>query len=104
MWEGQVQLHLQIHICVVPLDGPLHLWLHSHIYLTLDDGGVNSRSRSISSSVYLNIICSTFTKVIFFFYFSSAILIALNDDLELIVLCRLRTFSKMKLISVPTHY
>ena len=33
------QLHLQIHISVGSFEGPLHLWLHSHIYLTLDDGG-----------------------------------------------------------------
>ena len=33
------RLHLWIHICVVPFEGPLHLSLQSHICLTLDDGG-----------------------------------------------------------------
>ena len=36
---AMVQLHLWIHIYVVPFKGPLHLWLQSHICLTLDDGG-----------------------------------------------------------------
>ena len=33
------QLHLWIHICVLPFEGPPHLWLQSHICLTLDDVG-----------------------------------------------------------------
>ena len=34
-----LQIHLWIHICVVPFEGPPNLWLKSHICVTLDDGG-----------------------------------------------------------------
>ena len=30
---------LKIHICVVPFEGPLHLWLKSHLCFTLDHMG-----------------------------------------------------------------
>ena len=31
--------HLQIHICVLPFEGPLHLQFQSHICLTFGEGG-----------------------------------------------------------------
>ena len=39
--QGGSQLHLQIHIHVLPFDGPIHLWFQSQICLTLGEGGSN---------------------------------------------------------------
>ena len=54
-----------------------------------------SLNLNISSniSVYLNIICSMLMMG-HIFYFSSAILVAMNDNLELTVWCRLTDFFK----------
>ena len=37
--QFQIQIHLWIIICVKPFEGPLHLWLLSHLCLTLDHVG-----------------------------------------------------------------
>ena len=55
-------------------------------------------------SVYLNIICFMSTEAIYFI-FQGFILVALNDNLECTVfMLDLETFSKIKLICVPTQY
>ena len=51
---------------------------------------------------YLSQYYLFFVYISHIFYFSSAILIALNDNLELYV--DLETSSKIKLICIPTHY
>ena len=45
-YQLQIWIQLQIHICVVPFEGPLHLWFQCHLCFTLDRVGVNSRSSS----------------------------------------------------------
>ena len=55
-------MQLQIHICVVPFQGQLHLWLQSHLCITIDHvWGVNSGSGSSSRSIFglylLTLIC-----------------------------------------------
>ena len=87
------QLHLQVHICVVPFEDILHLWLQSHIYLTLYDGGSTPYPDPYPvlfiSIAFALLLCKSDV-----FTVTRAILIALNDDLELIVLCRIRDFFK----------
>ena len=36
---SQLQIQLQICICVVPFEDALHIWLQSHLCLTLDEVG-----------------------------------------------------------------
>ena len=91
IWGGQ--LHLQIHICVVPFEGPLHLWVQSHICITLDDGG-STPSPDPSLVLFISILFALHLHKPYFFLFSSAILIALNENLQLTILCRFRDFFK----------
>ena len=109
--QHHLQIHLWIHICLLtfegPLhlqfqshtyhtlheEGPLHLWLQSHICLTLDDGK-STTSLDPSPGLFISMSFALHLHKPYFFYFSSAILIALNDNLELTVLCRLRDFFK----------
>ena len=83
------QLHLHLHICVVPFGGPLHLCLQSHISLTLDHGG-----STLSSVLFILILYALHLHKPYFFYISSTILITLNDNVEHTVLCRLSDFFK----------
>ena len=71
------------------------LWLHSHIYLTLDDGG-STPDPDPYPVLFISILFALLLhKVhIFFLLFKCTILIALNDDLVLILLCRHRDFFK----------
>ena len=93
-----IKIQLQIHIYVVPFEHPLHLQLQSHVCLTLDLVGQSFSVPTLLHYLhkwtfhpiflfYLNIICSC-VYISHNFYFSSAIFIALNDHLELTVLCR----------------
>ena len=79
---------------VLPFEGQLHLWLQSHICLTLDDGG-STPSPDPFPVLFTSILFALHLhNLSILFYFSSAILIALNDNLELTVLCRFRDFFK----------
>ena len=52
-------MQLQIHICVVPFQGQLHLWLQSHLCLTFRScvcRGINTVSGSSSRSIFLQVI------------------------------------------------
>ena len=50
----QFWLQLQIYICVVPFEYPLHHQLHFHVHFTLDYvGGINSMSGSNSRSIFV---------------------------------------------------
>ena len=52
-WTFYPLMQLQIHICVVPFQGQLHLWLQSHLCITIDHvWGVNSGSGSSSRSIF----------------------------------------------------
>ena len=55
-------MQLQIHICVVPFQGQLHLWLQSHLCITIDhvwrvNSGSGSSYRSIFGLYLLTLIC-----------------------------------------------
>ena len=80
------RIHLQIHICAVPFEGPLHLWLQSHICLNLHD--------QLHLWLRLSHYYLLYIYISHIFYFSSAILIALNDNFKPTVLCRLRDVFK----------
>ena len=54
-----MQLQMKIHICVVPFQGQLHLWLQSHLCLTFRScvcRGINTVSGSSSRSIFLQVI------------------------------------------------
>ena len=53
--QFQIWIQLQIHICVVPFEGPLHLQLQSHLYLTLDHvgGGSTPEKCGVNSTFFL---------------------------------------------------
>ena len=48
-----LQIYLQMYIYVVCFEGLLHLWLQSHLCLTLDGGVVNSCAMAQSPVTYL---------------------------------------------------
>ena len=94
---------LCIHIFVVPFEAPLHLQLQSHLCLTLHHAGWSFWVPTILC--YLQIehsipyFCLSQYYLLHLYtshisHFSSTILIALNDNLELTVLCRLWDFFK----------
>ena len=65
-----------------------------YICLTLDDGG-STPDQDPYPVLFISILFALLLhKSYFIFYFSGAILITLNDNLELIVLCRHRDFFK----------
>ena len=73
----------------------------SPIYVSLYiDGGSTP-----SPVMFISILFDLHLHKPYFIYFSSVILMALNDNLKLTISCRLKeTSSKMKLLCVPTHY
>ena len=100
---GQLQIQLWIHICVAPLKVPIHLWLQSHLCLTLDHGGDYFEYQQpyviFKIEHFIPYFCLSQYYLLYVYishisYFSSAILIALNDNLKLTLLCRLRYFFK----------
>ena len=56
-----IPIQLWIHICVVPFVGPLHLWIQSHLCLTLDYVG-QGHLHSSSGDPYLG--CNFYTLIL----------------------------------------
>ena len=95
-----VQLHLWIHIFVVPFKDSFHLWLQSHTCLMLDDGGQLHLWIHLQFSLSQYYLLYNLHKpYIFIFQVPFWLLWMTIWNLLFYV-----DFSKMKLICVHTHY
>ena len=95
-WEGQLHhsIHLWIHICVVPFNGPLHLWLPVPYMSYLRWWGVRLHLWNPSPVLFITILFALCLHIAIYLYFSGGLLIFLNDNFELTLLCRLGDFFK----------
>ena len=95
-WVGKstTQLHLWIHICVVLFNGPLHLWLPVPYMSYLRWWGVRLHLWNPSPVLFITILFALCLHIAIYLYFSGGLLIFLNDNFELTLLCRLGDFFK----------
>ena len=98
-----LQLHLWIHIYVVPFKGPLHLWLQSHISLMLDDEG-STPSLDPSPVLFIPILFALYLHKPYIFIFQMQFWKPWLTIWSLLFYVDLETSSKMKFVWLHTHY